>query len=643
MKHLRALTGLLLYTAIGLGIAAGNAGASRAWSYPGIPYTDWGYDPFMIATPTKPLAWPSAQQSGNYFVAKSDPNATDTVDGNDTLDAHGKRWGYPNRPRLTLPLVNWNNGSFPAGTKMWISGGSWDSIQAGSKDWFAQWQGTPEAPCWLIGDPDNKPVFRDLRIAFDGANCHHVIAENLVWDTWTTRNASSVSVSDGAHHITVRHCLVQNRDYQASHGSHFAITSRSTPITQDCHDLVFYDIDFKNNGRAIDWRTQDADFHAFKPDGIWGGGRVYRMWVIGCHLYPGDTPDPIDGFYKSVSGTFIQVGDQMETHGNVDHVYVGGNVTQFQRQSVIGCKRCADVIGSGNIARAGSGLDYNMFNVKYDRQDHLWFIANRGDGAGALLARKGELPGTPIGMPYADFRVYAIGNISRNSTYDEQSGGMGEWKKQGVCFEEMRGRTYIVNNTMDNTVYGVVTAQNSRIDGNSEIHIYNNVFTNMKGTIDPNGGTPIMISRFAGTGGNLRVYIENNMLDVFKIYLDGSGLITVPSVLNSLSYARGNRVGQPMFVDAAKGDYSLQSGSPAIDAGTTAPATNTSISVYQQFIDRYSNDPDFPDNPRDVLPFDILMHPRISGSAIDCGALEYTNSKPPAPKGLEYRGPVLPR
>ena len=350
--------------------------APRAWKYPGIPYPDWKQDPFLLPSPTRPDNWPKSDKTGFYYIEKDNPNATDVVDGSDQVDANGKRYGYPERPRRTLPLTGWNNTNFRAGSVLWIRGGEWDTHYGGFSDWFANWDGTADNPCWIYGDPEMKPVFKDLRIGFSGQNAHYVFVENIVWDKWTAKNSSSVTAADGAHHIAVRHCLVQNRDYNGAHGSHFAVSAGATAGLHDCHDLVFYDIDFKNNGRGVDWKTVDADYHAFKPDGTWGGGRVYRMWVVGCHLYPGDTPDPIDGFYKSISGTFIQVGDQLVTHGNVDHVYVAGNVTQFQRQAVIGCKRCADVIGSGNIARAGSGIDYNMFNTKYDRQDHLWFIAN---------------------------------------------------------------------------------------------------------------------------------------------------------------------------------------------------------------------------------------------------------------------------
>ena len=247
MKHLREINRFLLYTAIGLGILTGNAGASRAWRYPGIPYPDWEQDPFLLPSPTRPDNWPQSDKIGFYYIEKDNPNASDIVGGSDHVDANGKRFGYPDRPRKTLPLTGWTGTNIAAGSVLWIKGGEWDSHYAGFKDWFANWDGTAQNPCWIYGDPENKPVFRDLRIGFSGANTHHVFVENIVWDKWTTRNGSSLTVADGAHHIVVRHCLVQNRDYQATHGSHFAVSAGATPITHDCHDLVFYDIDFKTH------------------------------------------------------------------------------------------------------------------------------------------------------------------------------------------------------------------------------------------------------------------------------------------------------------------------------------------------------------------------------------------------------------
>lgn len=609
------------------GILAGPKNETRAWEYPGIPYTDWEYDPFTRPAPSRPASWPNADQVGYYFIEKDHPNATDTVDSADRVDANGRRFGYPGRPRRTLPLTGWNSTKIRPGSVLWIRGGEWDSHYGGFLDWFAQWEGTAAQPCWIFGDPEKKPVFKDLRIGFSGPTNQHVFVENIIWDKWTTRNSSSVTIADGAHHIVVRRCIIRNRDYMGKHGSHISVVAGPTAGTQDCHNLVFYDIDFKNNGRAVDWRTQDADYHGFKLDGIWNGGRSYRIWIVGCHLFPGDTPDPVDGLKKSITGSFVQIGDQLVTRGNVDHVYVAGNVVQYQRQVTIGCKRCADVIGSGNVSLKGSTFE-PMFNTKYDRQDHLWFIANHGQGQGSLLARK-ELTAGGAGGPDTHLpensRVYVIGNILRDSTGDEQSGGIGEWKRQGIAFEDMRGKTFIVNNTMDNTIYGVVTAQNSRLDDKSEIHIYNNIFFNMAATVDPNGGRSIMISKFYNTTADqsLKVYMENNLMDDMKVYLHGSPLYVNPTQLNSLPFAKGNLEGPPMFSNAGRGDYRLQRESPARDAGTTSPVTNPSASVYQQFVDRYRNDPDFPDDPERVLPFDILMQPRINGTAIDCGAHEF--------------------
>jgi hypothetical protein len=73
----------------------------------------------------------------------------------------------------------------------------------------------------------------------------------------------------------------------------------------------------------------------------------------------------------------------------------------------------------------------------------------------------------------------------------------------------------------------------------------------------------------------------------------------------------GNAKLDPLLVDAAKGDYRLQEGSPCRDAGKNAslPADVADLS--------------WDGNTTEVLPKDSALNPRVHGDSVDVGAFEW--------------------
>lgn len=154
-----------------------------AWDYPAIPYTDWEYDPFTYASPTKPAEWPGSQNSKYYFIEPDNSVATDIVQLGESVDANEKRYGYPNMPRKTLPLISKNFNSFPAGTVFWMKGGEYDTVYGTGEVFALSSLSTPENPFWVYGDPDDKPVLRNARINI--YNSSYGFVENIIWDDST--------------------------------------------------------------------------------------------------------------------------------------------------------------------------------------------------------------------------------------------------------------------------------------------------------------------------------------------------------------------------------------------------------------------------------------------------------------------------
>ncbi|MES2474700.1 MAG: hypothetical protein V4640_02885 [Verrucomicrobiota bacterium] len=607
----------------------------KAWNYVGVPYPDWEYDPFTTAAPQAPGEWPAAARAGYYYVAKDTAGATDAWDGSEPRDANNRRYGYPARPRLTLPTSNANTNTYPAGSIVWIKGGTFNTAYGSFKDWTGEWQGTAQKPCWIYGDPTDPPKFGDVRISLYASR--YVFVDGIIWDGGATGGSSlSINRNDKngqSHHITVRHCTVINRPYQ-SHGSHFSVVGPATGTggaDADIHDVVFYRNSFANNGIGVDFNQVDADVHGYKINGQWGGNRAYRIWLIEDVVTPGTAVDPTDGFRKSLAGNYAQIGDQLVTQGNVDHVYIAGAKTEGMRQGCVGLKRCGHVVVSSNSCKnllQTSTSQGQAFNTKYDRQENQWFVNNTVDHCDAFIIRA-EATSSGAGgadtFSPADTRVYIIGNVFKDCMREPfnapDAGGIGGWKTKGISIQEMRGKCYIANNLINESVYGVYFAPlPGRQSTGSEMHVYNNIVTRLRVGADTStaANNAVMVTTDTGT---TKFYVENNLSDSGRFYFAGTQYSSAAQ-FNARNDAAGNVGGDPLFSNPTTGDYSLKAGSPAIDAGTQSYTTNTSSDVYQLFVSAFANDPDFPGSPADVWPQDRTGGARVRGARIDIGPFE---------------------
>ncbi len=79
----------------------------------------------------------------------------------------------------------------------------------------------------------------------------------------------------------------------------------------------------------------------------------------------------------------------------------------------------------------------------------------------------------------------------------------------------------------------------------------------------------------------------------------------------------GNLNVDPLFVDAVNDDLRLQSGSPAINAGSNS------------FLPADTRDLDGDGNTTEAIPFDIARNPRINGTNVDMGAFEFVQNSAP--------------
>lgn len=620
---------------------------TQAWRYAGVPYTDWHYDPFTHPAPATPAAWPSAGVAGYYRIEPDNPNSSDKVLGEEPVDANGRRYGYPARPRLTLPLISKNGNSFPPGTVFWMKGGTYNTIYGAGEVFNLSCVSTPEKPFWIYGDPTDRPVFLNGRIIL--FNSAYGFVENIVWDK-NSKGAGCIGFGspfgEGAtHHIAVRNIDIQNRNY-VSNGAMMAIAARGDDVKDgDIHDIVFYRINFKANGYGISWDAGDPDMHGYKINGTFQDGspegvaisenRVYRIWVIENKVMPGESADPIDGKKKGIAGSFVQIGDQKLTQGNNDHIYVAGCHVEGIRQSCVGHKRSADCVVSSNVCAnivPSATAQGQAFNYKYDRQDNLWLVNNYVRNTDAFVIRAETTAGygeNKDTFDKRDTRVYIVGNIFKNCMrepwFAPDAGGIGGRKSKGICIQDFNGKVYVMNNIVDTSPYGIYYGTSgTRQSVGSEMHAYNNVFLNISPGLDTSTAADNGICVIKAT--DTRWFMENNFSEDGRNYFNYVQYRSAAE-FNARPDAAGNLQGNPLFMDVNTNDYTPKAGSPLIGAGVkTTTTTPEPVDLYRLFINAFAGDPDFPGGPVGVWPRDFVGNSRFVGGKIDIGPYAFGSS-----------------
>jgi len=573
------------------------------WSYVGIPYTDWAYNPFTIQ-PTVPTEWPAAPAQDYYYVEPDHPQASDTTEVGELTGTYG-RFGYPDRPRVSIPKNSWIADVYTAGTVIWLKGGTHQY------SWSPQFHGTPDNPIWFYGDPTDKPTFTNTYLRM--YNSRYVILDNLQWIGGNTGNGAIGLTRDRAgptHHITLRNLHFENLNWIGGGGAIISIVAGGDR-GNEVHDVVAYKNTFKNNGGGFNWYEDDGDHHGYKIDGAapTAGNKANRIWIIENRAVKGDFPDPTDGLFKSISGNLVQVGDQVELSGGSHHVYVAGNYQEFARQALGWTKRSHDVIFTSNDCTDTynvAGGNGQCYGHQY-AADHNWWINN--------VSTKSASGWMHTSNDAMDGKLFIIGNIFHGNNKSDRNDN---WRTcSGASLYTQQGEHYFVNNVFDNSCYGI-WAQTNRHRTVDRLHIYNNIFTNFSAVVD----TRAKAIALEVTNG-LQVFMENNLFGSYDgdVLVGGGPQLSLLSDLNNQPWAMNNIVGDPLYIDQTNANYNIGEGSAAVNVGTQTYGSGAE-DVYQQFINRYTNDINYPGNPADYWPKDYLNQPRIVGGTIDIGAFE---------------------
>jgi len=315
---------------------------------------------------------------------------------------------------------------------------------------------------------------------------------------------------------------------------------------------------------------------------------------------PGDNIIVKDGAYSKSSGTFIDLGSgDGGTAGNYvtiksEHKY--GAVLDGQDNGTTGCDYCFMTGGDVSYIKI---LDFEIKNFVTD----VMQMAGGTDHPNAYITVQGN-------------HIHHIGNIERSTQY----GGIGSY------LADANHITFTQNIFNDLGYYkeggSNATQQGIYLDGCSNISIYYNIFYNFKGgwaiqiysgsnkptsdvniynntfaySLDATPGHIIIAATASGVNIKnnifysqyqkaIRLYdatltdlvITNNIIGATGI-LYGEDFVTW---VNDLVQANNRINTDPLMTNPANGDFSLQSNSPAINAGVdiglTTDYTNATI------------------------------------------------------------------
>lgn len=245
---------------------------------------------------------------------------------------------------------------------------------------------------------------------------------------------------------------------------------------------------------------------------------------------------------------------------------------------------------------AGSGGGVRFSNSAGDIID-CRFIENASSSAGAL-----QVVGQ--GASADVYNCVFDANSARRTGTDSAAGG------GAVTVNSFSARAAFYNCLFTNnsaTTGGAITAFDTGI-----LDVYNCTFVG--NDADALGGAIRRSAASAAVIANSSIFF-GNIPAASQVAINGSGTDEVNYSLVEGGYAApgvGNIDANPMFTDASNGDYSLMSGSPAIDAGSSIRYLGGPLSDLAGN-DRGQDDPDTADTGEVVI-----------GAAIDIGAFEFS-------------------
>ncbi|MEM6526801.1 MAG: right-handed parallel beta-helix repeat-containing protein, partial [Chloroflexota bacterium] len=191
--------------------------------------------------------------------------------------------------------------------------------------------------------------------------------------------------------------------------------------------------------------------------------------------------------------------------------------------------------------------------------------------------------------------------------------------------------TLITNNTTSNNTPGGMYVVNNATTSDVVRIVNTTIANNQSTTASANFGLSGGLYITTANGFATRASVQNSIISGntdnngnARDIVNSNATVTISNTLygtltdNGTTTAENNLVGvEPLFTDAANRDYTVQTGSPAIDAGRNALLPDETDLGADVDVDGVTDD------PMDVdIRNDDVAHPRIVGGAVDMGTYE---------------------
>ena len=482
-----------------------------------------------------------------HYVDPGDPNSTDV---NNPFGSYAK-------PRKSYPALR----NLAPGSVVELRGGSYGAE-------LFEGSGTAEAPIFIRGVADYKPTVTPPY------NLHgsYYIFENINFD-FQDQNARAILFSSASSYIAIRNCDFHNFEEVPSSGRALISVKNTADATKISNILFsgnnFYDLGTGRAGGIYDVTA------------IYGGVNSEYVWIV-------------DNQFSYIGGDGVQLNMDGAVEGSTppNHYFIGRNTFHDNYENAVDLKMCQDVVISKNVAHSmvkSPAFRYgNMETPPSGMYRHnIWTIFNEVYNSvnpdGAFTSWQNTT------NPISD-EIYYIGNFvhdSHNATGDA-----------GAFAFQDQAHIYAVNNTIYNVDRGfsVIGERPTIPNGNEQFVIANNIIS------DLHSGTQAPYHlQILGTDSSLqRSIIRNNLfyepdgqvmirwgtydaegIPRWNEYTYNQFVLLHPDKLLESVQA------DPLFANPAAGQFQLQSGSPAIDAGLAQAYFET---FYQRFGIRISVD-----------------------------------------------------
>jgi len=465
--------------------------------------------------------------------------------------------GYPGNPRPDMPS------SPPPGSVICLNG---EITQAPTIGYI----GTAESPIFIRSY--NNESRAALMTVWTFYNAAYVVLEN-VNTNWVEYGGIELYKS---HHISIR-----NNDLKGNSVNTGGIILQDYYLTDygQQHHIVINNNIMHEFG---DWQTEvDQDKHG----------------VSSADKYTEDVWITNNTFYH-LSGDAVQIGKLAYNPSVATRkYYVGANTAYEIKQVAFWTKGAGDVIFSSNIVHnlrndnpSGEAFGLGM----QCGPENVWFINNIVYSCIGGITIAGDQGG--VGK-----NVYVLGNVfyQIHDTTNTKTDWNNPENGTGACFMNRGGKNlYFQNNTCNDYDSGWQLGT-----GNSTvISKFSNNILSARNTGKPGHS---FLSYEADT---ILLEFRNNIIQGVSANIGGQIYSTISGLQTYLGSRGSNNIDDsPAYVNAAGGNFSLQSGSPAVDAGI-------SPDVYATFQARYGLD----------ISKDINGTTRPQNSKWDIGAYEFS-------------------